>query len=115
MQSAAPTPLPESLGSDFDQEEQKPDVAYLDSINASGKRSRSPDDHSWRENKTLRSNSGTPIFSRSGSTAAISSALEHAAPFAMEVTETTVVAMEVEEPPTGDPMVLGAFFTSFVT
>ena len=110
-QSLAPTPVPESLGGDFDQEEQKPDVAYLDALNASGKRSRSPDDLGLRDTKALRSSAGTPVFSRSGSsTVGLTSALENAAPFtsSVEMSELTVESMEVtEESQVNDTMVLG--------
>ena len=58
----------EFIGSDFgEEEEQKPSVQYLDSLNEAGKRSRSQEDLGVRENKSLRSNLGTPVFSCSDS------------------------------------------------
>ena len=60
---------------DFDEEDRKPNIQYLDSLitprsdsrSESLKRSRSREDIGDRENKALRSNMGTPIFSRSPS------------------------------------------------
>lgn len=66
-QSTAHTPALDFLDSDFEEEERKPSVQYLDALNESRKRSRSREDLGSRENKALRSNLGTPIFSRSDS------------------------------------------------
>ncbi|KAH8113794.1 TFIIE alpha subunit-domain-containing protein [Phellopilus nigrolimitatus] len=65
--STTQTPVMESFGSDFDEEERKPNVAYLDTLNAVRKRSRSLEDDGGRDNKALRSNQGTPVFSQSAS------------------------------------------------
>lgn len=121
VQSTVQTPLPESLGDTFEQQEDvKPDKAYLDSLSSSGKRSRSPDDIGTRENKALRSSTGTPIYSRSGSSTALLNALENVAPFAssLEPTESTqeADAMVVTEQPAADePLVMGrtSFYSQF--
>ncbi|THH06029.1 hypothetical protein EW145_g4369 [Phellinidium pouzarii] len=66
-QSTAQTPVMEMTSNDFEEEERKPNVAYLDSLNGTRKRTRSPEDIGERENKSLRSSMGTPVFSRSTS------------------------------------------------
>jgi len=65
-QSASQTPMIDTPISDFE-EDRKPNVALLDSMNSSRKRSRSPFDEGRNGLKAARSNTGTPIFSRSPS------------------------------------------------
>lgn len=66
--AAQRTPNLDSPASTFEEEEQKPSPQYLDALYASSrKRSQSGDDPGSRGSKALRSNTGTPVFSRSSS------------------------------------------------
>lgn len=57
----------DNIGSDFDEEERKPNLQYLDSMSSTRKRSRSFEDEGDRIAKTVRSANGTPGVSRSSS------------------------------------------------
>lgn len=115
-QSALQTPVIESLGNDFD-DSAKSNGPYLDSLNPSGKRSRSREEDDERFAKALRSNAGTPAFSRSPS--ALMSAVDSPSPFpdtgpgrseevngGGEPMDTDVLT---QLQPADDPMVLGKF------
>jgi len=65
--STTQTPMMDTLGSDFEEEDRKPILTYLDSPNPSGKRSRSREDDGERTSKAMRSTAGTPTFSRATS------------------------------------------------
>jgi len=65
-QSASQTPMLDTPISEFE-EDRKPNVALLDSMSSSRKRSRSPLDEGRDGMKAARSNAGTPMFSRSPS------------------------------------------------
>lgn len=115
---------------DFDEEDRKPNIQYLDSLitprsdsrSESLKRSRSREDIGDRENKALRSNMGTPIFSRSPSGRSSTanspdspSALQGATPpqsRSDSETESGMVeaAVQPAPPPVDDPVVLGKLF-----
>ena len=86
-QSASQTPVLDPFIGDFDEEDRKPNVAYLDALNANRKRSRSLEDESEKGSKLLRSNAGTPVFSQSSQ---ISSAVTSPSPF----TDTSFTDME---------------------
>lgn len=72
-QSALQTPKPEVVLNDFDEEERKPNIALLDAANGFAhfarkrSRSRSSDREGERGSKALRSNAGTPVYSRPAS------------------------------------------------
>ncbi|KAI5123232.1 hypothetical protein M0805_001321 [Coniferiporia weirii] len=108
-QSTTQTPVMETLGGDFDEEERKPNVAYLDSLNTTRKRTRSPEDEGERENKAFRSVLGTPIFSRSAS--ALSGMVDSPSPFPEPVLPHTDMGdtepmLSGDQPMALDPVVL---------
>ena len=82
--SSSQTPMMDTVGSDFDDEEKKPNINHLNGIIAANpplsthltptltstptrKRSRSPSDEGDRTSKSIRSANGTPGASRSSS------------------------------------------------
>ena len=68
VHSTSQTPRMDSVDSDFDEEERKPNVQYLDALNnVTRKRSRSIEDYGDRNAKAIRSTNGTPCASQSSS------------------------------------------------
>ena len=105
----------DSVGSDFDDEERKPNVQYLDSLSngTARKRSRSIEDIGDRSAKAIRSTNGTPGVSRSSSAlnSGMNSTVDTPSP-APEVPAVEVVGAlndAVAEMPVDDPMVFGKY------
>jgi hypothetical protein len=105
----------DSVGSDFDEEEFKPNVHLLDTLSngTARKRSRSIDDEGDRNSKAIRSTNGTPGVSRSSSAlnSGVNSAVDTPSP-APQVPTVEVAGVlndGAEESMADDPMVFGKF------